>query len=238
MGDTHNYSFFGQNTGLFLQSSSKNEPFVFFRCIKKRDERSWEKPSRREGKTIKVGLEEIIMLLQVLEQKMKSWSTVHRFKEEKTRISIKWDENEDKTLWIHVGNYSKKLNFAQVEILKHLLKHIFKEKIEFSTTSTFLKESNAQNITKEINQTKDSSPENSETDGLIVIEESSIEGKTKEMEGIIKNETEKALLIEFAPGNEKWIPKSTIKSQYGIKNGSKQAFLIDEWILKKNELVT
>jgi len=66
MTDKHNQSFFGQSTGMFIQSSSKNEPFIFLQFIKKKGDGSWEKPSLREGKRVKCGLEEIIMILNVL----------------------------------------------------------------------------------------------------------------------------------------------------------------------------
>lgn len=59
------------------------------------------------------------------------------------------------------------------------------------------------------------------------------------VEGIIKAETPKAICIDF-PNKEKdtWIPKSTIRSEYDIKNkDDKQLFCIDQWVLKKNSVV-
>ena len=56
------------------------------------------------------------------------------------------------------------------------------------------------------------------------------------MQGTIISETKKALLIEFNPGNEIWIPKSTIHSTYVQHKNLHQQFLIDTWILKKNEI--
>ncbi|MCK4284766.1 MAG: hypothetical protein KAX18_01135, partial [Candidatus Lokiarchaeota archaeon] len=99
--------------------------------IKKKGDGSWEKLSTREGKTIKVSLEEVVMILEVLKKKMKSWSTVHSFKEDKTSISISW-EGETK-VWFNIGDYPKMLSFAQIEILKLLLLHLLEEKIEFAT---------------------------------------------------------------------------------------------------------
>ena len=53
MTDNHSHSFFGQAVGLTIQSSSKSDSFIFFKCIKKKPDSSWEKPSLGEGKTIK-----------------------------------------------------------------------------------------------------------------------------------------------------------------------------------------
>ncbi|KKK89416.1 hypothetical protein LCGC14_2733330, partial [marine sediment metagenome] len=133
MADKHNKSFFGQSTGMFLQSSLKTDPFIFLRFIKKKESGTWEKPSLGEGKTIKCGLEEIVMILKVLKRKLKSWSTVHIFKEEKTPISVKW-EGENK-VWFNVSDYPKMLTIAQIEILVLLMEHILAEKIEFATSS-------------------------------------------------------------------------------------------------------
>ena len=49
--------FFGQFTGIFIQSSSKNEPLIFLQFIKKKGDGTWEKLSTREGKTVKFSLE-------------------------------------------------------------------------------------------------------------------------------------------------------------------------------------
>jgi len=35
MTETHNYSFFGQKNGMIIQSSSQNDPFIFFKLLKK-----------------------------------------------------------------------------------------------------------------------------------------------------------------------------------------------------------
>ena len=54
--------------------------------------------------------------------------------------------------------------------------------------------------------------------------------------GHIKAETGKALLIVFASGQEVWIPKSTIHSEYKPEVGVDQSFLTDSWILKRNNI--
>jgi len=55
--------------------------------------------------------------------------------------------------------------------------------------------------------------------------------------GSIKGETEKALLINFTNGNDIWIPKSVIHSQFNKTLDLKQNFLIDSWLLIKNKIL-
>lgn len=232
MVDKHSQSFFGQSTGLTLLSSSRSDPYLYFKCIQKKQDGSWEKPSAGEGKTIKCNLDEIIMILQVLKKNQKVWSSFHNFKDSKTQISFKWDEKNDRRLMIRIGKYSKILNFSQVELLRLLLKHILKEKIEYATTSNFLgnrkvPNENVKNVNNNQAIPKSRSMENSEVN----------EKKVSQIEGLIKNSTDKALLINFNNDKEIWIPKSTIKSNYKTEEDSNQTFLIAEWILKKNNLI-
>ncbi|GAG36178.1 unnamed protein product, partial [marine sediment metagenome] len=133
MVEKHSQSFFGQSTGLTLLSSSKSDPFIFLKCIKKKSDGSWEKPSLGEGKTIKCNLDEIVMILEVFKRTSDSWSSYHNFNDVKTQISFKWENENKKKLLIYIGNYSKMLNFAQIEIFRLLLEHILQEKIEFAT---------------------------------------------------------------------------------------------------------
>ncbi|MFX1456608.1 MAG: hypothetical protein ACFFDB_14635 [Promethearchaeota archaeon] len=193
--------------------------------IKKKGDGSWEKLSTREGKTIKLGLEEVIMILEVLKKKMKSWSTVHSFNEDKTQISVSW-EGESK-IWFNVGDYPKMLTFAQIEILKLLLLHLLKEKIEFATASEI---PNTQVNTEKNDSKKQKVPE------LTVIEEIDSDNKLQKVEGTIAGETEKAVLLKLNNGAENWFPKSTIKSQYSLKKDTSQTFLIDSWIIEKNKI--
>ncbi len=231
MVDKHSQSFFGQSTGITVLSPSRSDPYLYFKCIQKKQNGSWEKPSAGEGKTIKCNLDELIMILQVLKKNEKAWSSFHNFNDSKTQISFKWDEKNDKKLMIKIGKYSKVLNFSQVELLRLLLKHMLKEKIEYATTSNFIgnKKASKENIKKfkENQIIAPKSKENSKVD----------EGKISQIEGSIKNSTDKALLINFNNDTEIWIPKSTIKSNYNIEDDSSQRFLIDEWILKKNNLI-
>ncbi|MFX1479864.1 MAG: hypothetical protein ACFFCI_17235 [Promethearchaeota archaeon] len=232
MVDSHSQSFFGQSTGMIIQSSSKSEPFIFFKFLKKKEDGSWEKLSSGEGKTIKCGLEEIIMILEVLNKNIKSWSTVHSFKEEKTPISLNWEG--DKKLWINVGEYPKMLSFTQIEILKLLLNHILLEKIKFSTS--FIVNKPPPSFYTQDNQNI-ASQSNNKGDRLTIQEEMNLSENIKKMEGMIAGETEKAILISTDTGDEVWVPKSIIKSQYTSEKNKKQTFFVDSWFLEKNKLI-
>ena len=234
MADKHNKSFFGQSTGMFLQSSLKTDPFIFLRFIKKKESGTWEKPSIGEGKTIKCSLEEIVMILKVLKRNLKSWSTVHVFKEEKTPISIKW-EGENK-IWFNVGEYPKMLAISQIEILALLMEHILAEKIEFATSSGKSNEDSPKVNAIPVDSSNDISKENVVDDNLEIVEELDLGDKVKKIEGIIKGETEKGLLLQMNNNSEYWFPKSTIKSKFNSGEGAKQSFIIDTWILEKNKV--
>jgi len=60
--DNHNQSFFGQKTGLLLNSADPSEPYIYLRFLKKKGDGTWEKPSNREGKNIKINLLEQIQI--------------------------------------------------------------------------------------------------------------------------------------------------------------------------------
>ena len=234
MADKHNKSFFGQSTGMFLQSSLKTDPFIFFRFIKKKENSVWEKPSIGEGKTIKCGLEEIVMILKVLKRYIKSWSTVHIFKEEKTSISVNW-EGENK-IWFNVSEYPKMLTIPQIEILVLLMEHILAEKIEFATSSGKSNEATPEVNDLPVKANIDIIKEKVVSDNLEIVEELDLGDKVKKVEGIIKGETEKGLLLQINNNNEQWFPKSTIKSEYKSVEGTKQSFIIDSWILEKKKV--
>jgi len=234
MVDKHSQSFFGQSTGLTLLSSSKSDSFIFFKCIKKKPDGSWEKPSLGEGKTIKCNLDEIVMILDVLQRNCDSWSSYHNFKDVKTQISFKWEDGAKKKLLIYIGNYSKMLNFSQTEIFRLLLEHILEEKIEFATISK-MPSGKAIDSSPKYNEQRN---QDNKATVLPVVKES-IENKENEVSqinGVIEGETEKALLIQFNKDKEIWIPKSVIRSNYDSSNDISQNFIIDNWILKKNNI--
>jgi len=224
MVDKHSQSFFGQSTGLTIRSSSKTEPFIFLKCIKKKPDGSWEKPSLGEGKTIKCNLGEIVMILDVLNRNRASWTSFHNFKDVKTQISFKWEDDAKEKLLIYIGKYSKMLKFAQIEIFRLLLKHILEEKIEFATVLNF-DAINKGNGSKTLPIVTESVERN--------------ESEVSQLKGVIEGETEKALLIQFNEDKEVWIPKSIIRSNYDTSvKDSTQNFLIDNWILKRNNINT
>jgi len=205
MVDYHNYSFFGQKFAIILQSSSKEQLAIFFQCIKKKADGTWEKPTLREGKKIKFSLEEIIMILEVLKEKRDTWSTFHTYKEEKTIIMFKWleekDKEGDKVLQIKIGNYVKRLIWGQIKILEKLLTHVLDEKIIFATSNSSTKPKDI-----EINKTSSINTELKEKKEYVS------DDAVSKVTGRVKGETDKALLIEFGSGVESWIPKSKIHS--------------------------
>jgi hypothetical protein len=52
----------------------------------------------------------------------------------------------------------------------------------------------------------------------------------------IKGITEKALLLTFTCGAECWVPKSTVHNNFNNVKNIEQDFIIDKWILKRNEV--
>jgi len=237
MTDTHSQSFFGQSTGLIIQSSSKNEPYIFLRSIKRKPDSVWEKPTLGEGKTIRCSLDEMVMILRVLQRKIDSWSSYHTYKDNNTPISFSWENNKEDKLWINIGNYSKMLGIAQIEIFKLLLKHLIKEKIEFATTSniTQKKDSDQEDLLLS-NSSHSNTPEFKENTTVEsnIIKSNGIDKTIIEINGSIKAETEKAILIVFKTGQEVWFPKSLIHSKFKTVLGIDQTFLLDEWLLEKN----
>ena len=239
MTDSHSQSFFGQATGLTIQSSSKNEPHIFVKCIKKKPNGSWEKPSNGEGKTIKISLEEMVMILKVLKEKLPSWTTFHNFNDSKTQISFKWENDKRNTLWINIGEYPKMLGVPQIEIFKLLLKHLIKEKIEHAPVLNLSKlQDNRErfgNTKKDVVKIR---PEKINIHSNTENAANTNKKEAVEIKGSINGETDKALLLNFETGQELWVPKSTIHSQFDNAKGENQAFLIDNWILKKNKIIS
>lgn len=268
MADQHSQSFFGQNTGLIINSSSKSDSFLFIRCIKRKSDGIWEKPSAGEGKVVKCSLEEIIMILSILNRKMLNWQSYHTYKDKKTSISFEWEDENAKTLWVKIGKYSKMLNYAQAEILRLLLTHLLDEKIKYGTSPNNenmkkgkdilyppkkinyithngdnydenyipnYRKSDTRNSTEEIinppyQQNNSLNPKSSSNAKLL--------NEMSNVDGTISGETHKALLINFNSGKEIWIPKSTIHCQYIPKQNLAQKFLIDNWVLKRNKIIS
>jgi len=249
--DNHNYAFWGQSTGMTLESAGKEDAFIFFKCIKKKSDGSWEKFKKGEGKAIRISLEEIIMILQVLNKKLRNWTTYHTYKEEKTPISLTWENGKNDKLWVNIGDYAKMLKFPQIEILRMLLEHILQEKIRDATGSDRKEkksESNSNNfLSKEKINLSESLQKyndykqnfNNRIDDTPQINHSTVTkspNKT-DIQGSIKGETEKALLIVFPSGTEQWVPKSKIHSNFSSTRDLIQSFSIENWILKKSGII-
>lgn len=226
MSDRHIQTFFGQNTGLTVQSNSKKERFIYVKFSKKKEDGTWERPSKGEGKTIKCNLEEIVMMLRVLEQKDNSWSKLHSNGDSETEISFYWEKEGESKVWVKMADksivYSEMLDVAQAEVLRMLLKHLLKEKIKYATVP--------------LEKGEKSGSEQVTVEG---IEEESVKGPVElsEIKGAIKGETEKGVLVSLASGQEIWVPKSKIHSKYSNEKEVVQSFVIETWILKKNKLI-
>ncbi|MBD3213798.1 MAG: hypothetical protein GF311_14410 [Candidatus Lokiarchaeota archaeon] len=255
MVNSHNRSFFGQNTALMIQSTSRKEDWLFFRCIKRKRGNIWEKPSQGEGKVIKVSLDELVMILKVLRKEKDSWTTYHKYNGSNTQISLNWQE---KIIWINIGDYSKMLDEAQIEIMRLLLEHILEEKIEYATISEL--NSNGSNSYQEnppktyssSKKTYSKPAEKQATPTNSYIEEEIIaptppsnSGPSNQLKtikdvikinGVLKRSTNKALLLEFPNEKEAWIPKSTIHNAFNDQATNSQLFLIDNWVLEKNSI--
>ncbi|MFX1275170.1 MAG: hypothetical protein ACFFAH_17440 [Promethearchaeota archaeon] len=251
MAKTHNYSFFGQNTGLLINNPSDKELFFFIRSIKRKPDGSWEKPSNGEGKVIKISLDETVMILEVLNHNTLNWTSYHTFKDDKTQISFGWEDKSTKTLWIKIANYSKMLNFAQAEILRRLLEHFLNEKIKNATIMNNNGKSDQEQLKDVSHNSQKSKNSNQEDVCQINLGESQYEqnldngtndknlmNEISQLNGIIQGETEKALLINFNSGQEIWVPKSTIHGKYTPRKNLEQEFLIDDWILKRNKIIS
>lgn len=239
MVDSHSYPFYGKSTGLFIQSSSKNDPFVFLKLIKEKKDGSWEKLKKGEGIAVKCNLEEIVMMLEVLKRNRDKWSTVHGFNEEKKGISFNWDK--DNVLWVKIETYSKKLLYSQTEVMRMLLEHILHEKIEFSTVSSISYNSKSlPNLDKKetIHESLEIPSETSKEDKLQVVEETIIGDDITQIQGRIKEENNAALLIEFSSGKALWVAKSKIHSQFNSDNEEFQKISIESWLLRKNNVIT
>lgn len=247
MVDFHSRSFFGQKTGIIIKSSSKQDDFIFFTCLRKKKDGVWEKPSQGEGKTIKFSLEEMALILQVLSKESDSWTTYHSFKEDKTAINFKWDDSKKEQIYVNIGDYKKSFQTAQIIIFRMLMEHMLAEKIEYATGSNFrppdgenskiLKEENSDNlmIREEIIEVPEKHQKIKQ-----VVEKSdkkkAINKKSIQIKGSIMGSSDKALLIMFENNLEVWLPRSTIHSDYKIEKKGIQEFSIDTWILEKHNV--
>jgi len=247
MVEYHNKAFFGSKVGMFFDSGSWTSPFFYLKFIKKRDNNTWEKPSLRQGKSIKFSLEDTALILRVLNQEALSWNTVHVFKENKTHISFQWEKGNKERLHVNGGEYHKMLNYAEIIVFKSLLEHVFGEKIVRSTVisrnGSFKKSVGVQSggknpeliVTEEIiRNTRSEIQTIVQVTPMHLKNELTTEPETVTIKGVCKGETEKALLIEFEEAQQIWIPKSTIRSGFDPRSVAVPQFKIDIQALRKN----
>lgn len=236
MTDIHNKSFFGHEVGVIFQSPAKNLPHIFITCIKRKKDGIWEKPSQGEGKTVKLSIEETICILEVLNRRLANWRGYHVFQDDKTEIYVGWEDQTRNICVFRIGGYEKKFRFPSTRFLTLLLDHIIKEKIEFATSGTF-KEKLEEEEKDEREEYRVFSEQIYAQDGLHVVEttEYGVSIDLVEIRAKIKAESQKALLIDLENGQEFWIPKSTIHSNYNVqKRQDYQSLKVEKWIIEKN----
>jgi hypothetical protein len=239
--DFHTKTFYGRNTSIKIVSPTKMVPYIFLSCIKRKDNGKWEKPSKGEGRTVRISLEEIICILEVLNRKSANWRGYHIFKDRKTEIYVGWQDESRQILLIEIGEFLKKLRFPNTNFMTLLLDHILKEKIEFATGGAF--ETKSKEEVEEIDEAREYSlfsEQITARDGLQVVEttEYGVSVDTIEIKAKLKVESPKALLITLESGEEFWIPKSTVHSEYKVDNKENlQKFIIDKWIIEKNKII-
>ena len=248
----HNYSFFGQKTGMLLDSAEIDQPCLYLRFLKKKQDGSWEKPSQGGGKNIKLNLLEMIAILRVFRTENTKWSTVHKFGEESTSITV---ENKNSTMSFMISGYAKQFKFPESELFTNLLDHIYHEKIINATGSnlngkngTPTKKSPENNHNNRESKIQDLSetpiPEYPEE-----LDEKTTEEKAKNIEidpelwynslqtnedfkllpGAINEEREKAVNFHITDLTNIWVPNSCRDSS----SMSKEGIWVKDWFLRK-----
>ena len=238
MADFHKKIFFGQKSSLVISSPAKMAPYIFLSCINRKQDGTWENTIKGEGKTVRLSIEEIICILEVLYRRSANWRGYHVFKDRKTEIHVGWEDESRQVLRIKIGGYEKKIRFPNLNFLTLLLEHILEEKIEFATSSTFESKSKEKNVDDETEYSV-FAEHITARDGLHIVEttEYGTSIDTLEIKAKIKVESPKALLITLESEDEVWIPKSTVHNEYNLKNKDLQKFIVDKWIIEKNKIL-
>jgi hypothetical protein len=122
----HRYSFFGQKTGLILDSGEQCEISSYFTFLKKKADNSWEKLSNHEGKCIKLNMLELIAIIDICNHSNQKWSTVHKYSNDSTPITF---ENQEGVINISIPGYNKQIRYPENNLFVRLLSHILEEKI-------------------------------------------------------------------------------------------------------------
>ena len=238
MADFHTKTFYGQKSSLMVTSPARMVPYIFLSCINRKDDGTWEKTSKGEGKTVKLSIEEIICILEVLHRRSANWRGYHVFRERKTEIYVGWEDESRQVLRIKIGDYKKKIRFPNLNFLTLLLEHVLNEKIEFATSGTF--------ESKEKEDVVDGEAEYSvfaehitARDGLHIVETTEYGASIDrvDIKARIKVESPKALLMILESDEEFWIPKSTVHNEYDVRNKALQKFTVDKWIIEKHKVL-
>jgi len=238
MTDYHTKTFYGQKSSISLTSPSKLVSYIFLSVFNRKEDGTWERTSKGEGKTVKITIEEIICILEVLNKNSANWRGFHVFKERKTEIYVGWEKESREVIQIKIGDYVKKLRFPNLNFLTLMLEHILEEKIEFATSGITEKKSKDGDVHEEVEYGVFSEYILAR-DGLQVVEttEFGVSKETVEIKAKIKVESPKALLITLESDKEFWIPKSTIHSKYDLENKKKlQTLIVDKWIIEKQRI--
>jgi len=239
MTDYHTKTFYGQKSSITLTSPSKSVPYIFLSCINRKEDGKWENTSEGEGKTVKISIEEIICILEVLLKRSANWRGFHVFKERKTEIYLGWEKESREVIQIKIGEYIKKLRFPNLNFFTLMLEHILSEKIECATSGKSKKKSK-DGATPEEGDYGIFSEHIIARDGFKVVEttEFGVSEETIEIEAKVKVESPKALLIILESDKEFWIPKSTIHNNYDVENKKKlQTLIVDKWIIEKQRIL-
>ncbi len=239
MADFHTKTIYGQNSSIIVTSPTKMVPYIFLSCINRKEDGSWEKTTKGEGKTVKISIEEMICILEVLNKKSANWRGYHIFEDRKTEIYVGWEDESRQVLQIKIGDYKKKLRFPSINLMTLLLDHILTEKIEYATSGAFETKAKEKLVDEESEYSL-FSEQITARDGLQVVEttEFGVLVDTVKVKAKIKVESPKALLITLDTREEFWAPKSTIHSEYDVNNKTDfQKFVVDKWIIEKNKIL-
>jgi len=239
MADFHTKTFYGQKTSITITSPAKLVPYIFLSCSNRKEDGTWEKTTKGEGKTVKLSIEEIICILEVLKKKSANWRGYHVFKDRQTEIFVGWEDESRQIIHVKIGDYTKKLRFPNLNLMTLLLEHILNEKIEFATSGTFETKAKEEKVDEE-REYGLFSEHITARDGLQVVEttEYGVSIDTVEIKVKIKVESPKALLVTLQTGEEFWLPKSTIHSSYDVRNKDEyQNIVVDKWIIEKNKII-
>ncbi len=251
----HNYSFFGQKTGLLLDSAEINQPCLYLRFLKKNQDGSWDKPSLGQGKNIKLNLLEMIAILRIFRTENSKWSTVHKFGEDTTSITV---ENKNKIISFMISGYAKQLKFPESILFTDLLDYIYQEKLIYATGSKVNRSNGKKSVGHE-NQEKKPKIDNNRQSQIQDLSKTPIPEYPDELDekkevnkieidpeqwytslktnddfklipGAINEERAKAVNFHITDLISIWIPTSCIDPDQTL---SKDGLWIKDWFLKK-----